>query len=154
MTAGLGDLYLYGEYGLLPEQAVLPYVSANLKLKVPTAATGNNFGSGEFDYGLGIVLRKSINTYVGFVDIGYWILGDPPGVNYKDPLTIGAGVGRFFGYGRYALMGIRIQPPDFVGIQLSPQSRINCYYHYGRGIERNQPGLPAFRRNGVGTLNN
>jgi hypothetical protein len=104
MTAGLGDLYLYGEYGLLPEQAVLPYVSANLKLKVPTAATGNNFGSGEFDYGLGIVLRKSINTYVGFVDIGYWILGDPPGVNYKDPLTIGAGVGRFFGYGRYALM--------------------------------------------------
>jgi len=104
MAAGLGDLYLYGEYGLLPEQAALPYVSASLKLKIPTAATGNNFGSGEFDYGLGIVLRKSINMYVGFLDLGYWILGDPPGVNYKDPFTIGAGVGRFFGYGRYGLM--------------------------------------------------
>lgn len=104
MIAGPGDLYLFGEYGLLPEQAALPYVSANLKPKIPTAATGNNFGSGEFDYGLGMVLRKSINTYVGFVDLGYWILGDPFGVNYKNPFTIGAGMGRFFGYGRYGLM--------------------------------------------------
>ncbi len=104
MATGLGDLYLYGEYGLLPEQAALPYVSASLKLKIPTAATGNNFGSGEFDYGLGMVLRKSVNMYIGFLDLGYWILGDPPGVNYKDPFTIGAGVGRFFGYGRYGLM--------------------------------------------------
>jgi len=104
MTAGLGDLYLYGEYGLLPEGNVLPFISANLKLKAPTAGTGNNFGTGEFDYGLGVTLRKSMNSYLGFVDFGYWVLGDPPGVNYKDPFTIGAGVGRFFGYGRYGLM--------------------------------------------------
>ena len=104
METGLGDLYLFGEYGVLPEQSVLPYVSANLKLKVPTAGTGNNFGSGEFDYGLGLTLRKSIENYTGFVDAGYWILGDPPGASYKDPFTFGAGLGRFFGYGRYALM--------------------------------------------------
>jgi hypothetical protein len=104
MEAGLGDFYLYGEYGLLTEQAVLPFVSATLKLKVPTAGTGNNFGTGEFDYGLGFVLRKSISMYIGFVDLGYWFLGDPPGASYKDPFTFGAGVGRFLGYGRYALM--------------------------------------------------
>lgn len=104
MTAGLGDLYLYGEYGLLPEGAALPFISANLKLKVPTAGTANNFGTGEFDYGLGVTLRKSIDSFLGFVDLGYWILGDPPGLNYKDPFTLGAGIGHFFGYGRYGLM--------------------------------------------------
>lgn len=104
MTAGLGDLYIYGAYGLIPEGNALPFISTNLKLKLPTAGTANNFGTGEFDYGLGITLRKRMNSYLGFIDFGYWLLGDPPGANYKDPFTISAGMGRFFGYGRYGLM--------------------------------------------------
>jgi len=95
MVVVLGDFYLYGEYVLFPERAAWPFISVNLKLKVPTAGTDNNFGTGEFDYGSGITLRKSLNSYLGFIDLSYWILGDPSGLNYKTPLPLGSVLGVF-----------------------------------------------------------
>ncbi len=104
MRFGLGDIYVYGEYRLLGRLTGLATVSLTGTLKLPTASQENNYGTGEFDYGLGGSVRKFMHSYSFFLDLGYLVIGDPVGISYNDPLTFGAGVGRFFFQGRYSVL--------------------------------------------------
>jgi hypothetical protein len=104
MTMGLGDLYLNGTYQLLPENLKHPYLALTARLKVPTAGTQNGFGSGEFDYGASLTLRKRFGSYLAIGEAGFWVLGDPPEVTYKDPLVVGIGAGKFFSGGRTGIL--------------------------------------------------
>ena len=101
---GLGDLYINGEYVIFAEKKGLPYLAGNVKLKIPTAGTTNNFGTGKFDYGFGFTVRKQMKGYLAVVDLGFWGLGDPSGINYNDIHVFGAGLGRFFNQNRYGLI--------------------------------------------------
>ena len=101
---GLGDLYVSGEYLIFAEGNGLPYIAGNVKLKIPTAGTTNNFGTGKLDYGFGFSARKQIKGYLAVVDLGFWGLGDPQGLKYNDIHSFGAGVGRFFNQNRYGMM--------------------------------------------------
>jgi hypothetical protein len=104
MTMGLGDLYLNGTYRLLPENPKRPYLALSIRLKAPTASTQNGFGSGEFDYGASLTLRKRFDSYIAISEIGFWTLGDPPGVTYRDPLVVGVGGGKFFNAGNTGIL--------------------------------------------------
>lgn len=101
---GLGDVYFYGEYRLLDERTPRPEVSITTQVKLPTASVAKNFGTGEYDYGLGLAFRKKMGTFAGFFDFGYTVIGDPAGATYKDPLAFGAGIGKVFDTGRYSLV--------------------------------------------------
>lgn len=101
---GLGDVYLYGEYLLFSEQGVVPTVAATGQMKIPTANAQNNYGTGEYDFGMAVSVRKSIHSMFVFSDIGYLNIGDPDGVIYKDPITFGLGFGKFFNTARSSLM--------------------------------------------------
>ncbi len=101
---GLGDIYLNGEYRIIAEDGQVPYVGGTVKLKIPTASTANHFGTGKPDYGLGFTFRKQVGGYAAFMDLGFWKIGDPEGVDYRDIHTFGVGMGRFLSGGRYGVM--------------------------------------------------
>jgi hypothetical protein len=100
---GIGDLNVFGEINLLKGTNVLPWISLSSQIKIPTASAENYFGTGEFDYGIGLTFRKKLFSFIAFGDIGYLNLGDPELITYLNPLTFGIGIGRGFDYGRYSL---------------------------------------------------
>lgn len=107
---GLGDVYLSGQYQLVgkgrsgPPQGGVPSIAVSAQIKFPTASTEPNYGTGEFDYGITANLSKRWNNYAGFLDVGYWLLGDTPEINYKNPFTYGIGIGRFFQNGQFSAL--------------------------------------------------
>lgn len=97
MNIGLGDFYLYGSYNLLNDYDHNIGVSLNPNIKFPTASMG--IGTGEFDYGVSLYIRKSLGTFSLLADAGVIKFGDPPGINYNNPFTYGIGVGKFISAG-------------------------------------------------------
>jgi outer membrane putative beta-barrel porin/alpha-amylase len=94
--SGLGDLVLRGRYYLLDEGALLPTVALTAKVKFPTADRDRGLGTGEFDEGLGIELSRTLSdAWIGFVDLGYTVLGDPPDVNLKNQWNYDVGAGYY-----------------------------------------------------------
>jgi len=103
-SGGLGDIFLRGEYTVLTERNSLPSVSLNGMIKIPVAHTSDIYGTGEFDFGMGIALRKQFGQYATFADVGYIALGSPEEYTYRDPVTYGFGAGRFFRNGQYSVL--------------------------------------------------
>jgi hypothetical protein len=103
LNMGIGDMYLFGEINLLKGTPVLPWIALSSQLKIPTASAESYFGTGEFDYGIGLTFRKQLLSLIAFGDIGYLNLGDPEDITYLNPLTFGIGIGRGFNYGKYSL---------------------------------------------------
>ncbi|KAB2849103.1 MAG: hypothetical protein F9K42_07855 [Ignavibacterium sp.] len=91
----LGDLYLYGSYQLLNEfnNPVDLYFTPGIKF--PTASASSGIGTGKFDYSISASIRRSIESFVLLAEAGFIKLGDPDGINYKNPFTYGFGVGKF-----------------------------------------------------------
>lgn len=69
-TEGLGDIIFAAKYQLLKDESwLLPNLSLRTAIKFPTANKDDLLGSGEFDYGAGLLLDK------GFFDRLYFYLG-------------------------------------------------------------------------------
>jgi len=129
LNYGLGDLYLYGELSLLREQASMPSLSLNTQVKVPTANRAKNYGTGEYDYGVGLSIRKSQNSFLFFADIGFLAIGDPENATFNDPMTFGLGVGKFFNQGRSSLM-LYYQSYSEILPGYQPPSQISLGYYF------------------------
>lgn len=104
MNVGLGDLFLLSNYQFISEDDFLSDVILNAEIKIPTASAHMGIGTGKFDYGTSLTFRKSFDTYVAIVDLGYLNLGDPSGFTYENPFTYSFGIGKFFDYGKYSLL--------------------------------------------------
>lgn len=97
-ASGLGDLVLKGRLYLLDDPgpaSFLPAVTPFFKLKFPTADEDDGLGTGEFDYGFGLEFDKRLNGLFLFADAGYTFIGDPPGINLRDRVSAGGGVGYY-----------------------------------------------------------
>ena len=105
-NVGLGDLFLTGEYeiirpalgqstGSFGPEGNSPTLGIGVQMKVPTASTADNFGTGEFDFGGSINYRQLFGAYVVMANAGYLVLGKPAGVDFRDPFSYGGGLGRF-----------------------------------------------------------
>ena len=101
---GLGDVYLSGQYRLIADQNFIPSVAVSAQIKLPTASNDRNYRTGEFDYGIRFNLSKRWKNYAGFLDAGYWLLGDTPEIDYQNPFTYGIGIGRFFSNGQFSAL--------------------------------------------------
>lgn len=104
LISGLGDLYASGNYKVFHQKDLFPAMYADLQVKVPTGSTTDNFSTGKFDFGAGVSLRETVESYVGFFDFGYLNIGKTPGLNYTNPFTFGIGIGKFFNDGQYSLL--------------------------------------------------
>ncbi|MEG8946459.1 transporter [Rosettibacter firmus] len=101
---GLGDISLYGSYNIFEDNASLFSLSLNSFFKIPTASYSLGLGTGKFDLGISATIRKMLDSYIGFLDLGYIEIGDPPNIKYNNPLSIGLGLGKFFDEGNYSLL--------------------------------------------------
>ncbi len=126
---GLGDIYLSGQYQLVTELNNPLSVALTGQIKFPTASSSKNFGTGEFDYGLTANFSKRLGDYAGFLDASYWLLGDSPEIDYRNPFTYGLGIGRFFSGGQFSILvyyqGYTTILPDFDPPQ---QGSLGLYY--------------------------
>lgn len=95
--SGLGDVSLKGRYNWIEQNDKLPFVDLVARLKFPTADEDKGLGTGEFDMGFGVELsRRFENDYIGFADLTYTFIGDPPDVEYDNRIDADLGVGYQF----------------------------------------------------------
>jgi len=101
---GFGDPLAHGDVLLVREGKILPAVRITADVKPPLADAERGFGTGEWDYAAGLSLAKALGTTLVFVDLSYWMLGDPVELDLKDPVAYGVGVGRPIAGGRLGIL--------------------------------------------------
>ena len=103
-NSGIGDLYLYSNYNLFNQYSSPLGLSIGGYIKFPTASTASGFGTGKFDFSLSTTLKRSFNSWLVYASGGYIFLGKPDSVDYKNPFTLNAGIGKFFGDGDFSVL--------------------------------------------------
>jgi hypothetical protein len=101
---GIGDLVVRAEFDVLKIQDTPQTVLLFVETKVPVASVEDGFGTGEWDYGTGLSLSRVFGGTFVSADVGYWILGDMPQLEFKDPVSYGAAVGFYFAAGSGGVM--------------------------------------------------
>lgn len=104
MHLGVGDMVAYADYRLFSDEMSALAIYLNAQVKAPTSSNDENLGTGKWDVGASITMRKGFDDFVTFVDAGYLDIGDPEGITYSNPLTFGVGVGKFFGQGKHSVL--------------------------------------------------
>ena len=97
--SGLGDVLLIGRYYLYTEreEGLMPSVLLLGRIKAPTADRDRGLGTGEWDEGAGLGLTKVLSeNLVGLADVGYTLIGDPPGANLLNQWSYDVGLGYYF----------------------------------------------------------
>jgi len=81
---------------LMDEQDWIPSVNLTGRIKFPTADEDKGLGTGEFDYGFGGELAKSLTRdLILYLDGGYTFLGDPKGRNFRNQWNYDVGLGYY-----------------------------------------------------------
>ena len=94
--SGLGDVTLASRYYLIDEQDWIPSVNLTGRIKFPTADEDKGLGTGEFDYGFGGELAKSLTRdLILYLDGGYTFLGDPKERNFRNQWNYDVGLGYY-----------------------------------------------------------
>jgi len=101
---GIGDLYLNGNFTLLKESDYLPALYIGGYVKIPTATSSFNIGTGEFDYQGSLGLRKYFNRFSVYAKVGYLVLGRVEDAEISDPITVNVGLGYRFDGGRNSIL--------------------------------------------------
>lgn len=96
-NSGLGDVLLRGRYYVVNESAFMPGVQVTARVKVPTADREKGLGTGKWDEGVGVSLRKQIfGSFLIFLNGGYTIIGKPPGAELRNRWSYDVGLGYAF----------------------------------------------------------
>ncbi len=125
---GMGDLVLRLDLQLLEEKKVLPSVSLIGDFKAPLADVDQGFGTGKADYGAGISLSKVFSRNLVLAEMTYWVLGDLPELELKNPVGYSVAIGRPIASGKLSVLVSfsgsseivnDVEPPAQVGIGLN-----------------------------------
>ena len=84
---GAGDLESSLAYLVFDERRILPAMALAGEVKFPTAQN-LQIGSGEFDYRLYLIASKRIGPVDLHFNVGYNIIGQPPGVHTQNPIDL------------------------------------------------------------------
>lgn len=90
-ATGIGDLETTLTYLIIEEKKYVPAFAIAGEVKFPTAGN-RQIGSGEFDYRFYAVASKRVGAFDIHLNLGYNIIGSPPGVDTKNPIDVEAGV--------------------------------------------------------------
>ena len=142
---GIGDIYLYGNAKLLGKTHKFSGVFLNSQIKIPIANIEKGLGTGEYDYGLNLLLKKSLKSFNLFSDIGFLVIGDSEDFTYNDPLTWGAGIGKSFRNGRYSTSVYYQQYSKIFDAYEPPrQISLGINYRLNKGIILSLAGIKGF----------
>lgn len=90
-ASGLGDVMVSGSVNVIENRESRVLVDLTGKIKLGTADETECLGTGESDLYLQGDFSKSFGTLSAYGSLGWRKVGDPPGVNFKDPFyyTVG-----------------------------------------------------------------
>ena len=151
---GLGDIFMSGNYQLYSDFENYFTALINFQIKFPTASGMTNTGTGKFDYGASVTLRKGFDSYLAIADLGYLNIGDPSGITYNNPFTYGVGFGKYFIDGNSSLLLYYQGYTEIVSGYAAPQQLSLGFNHQlssgltltligGAGLTKFSPGLLA-----------
>ena len=75
-STGMGDLVLKAKVNIRDEGNIVPALSTRLSVKLPTGDDDRAFGSGEVDWGLGLLLQKNIKKMNAYLNANVIFPGD------------------------------------------------------------------------------
>lgn len=84
--SGLGDVVGTVSYRLLTPTRDRPYLDLTGKIYLGTADPDSGLGTGENNYSLQADLGRDIGEVGIYGSVGYALIGDPPGVSYRNVL--------------------------------------------------------------------
>ncbi len=125
---GIGDPLAHAEFRLWKEGGAFPSLRITADVKVPIADVDRGFGTGQWDYSAGVSLSKSLGRTMLFTDLAYWVLGDLPDLELKNPLAYSVGLGHILPGARVGLLASvfgytrildGVDPPAQVSLGLS-----------------------------------
>jgi hypothetical protein len=107
--SGVGDVTLRARLRFVKAREANPLsLSGQLVIKLPSASEGKGLGTGESDVGFVALASKRFDPLAVHLNLGYLIVGDPPGVNFKNEVIYALGF-EFYtaiqGLGLYAELG-------------------------------------------------
>lgn len=148
--SGIGDIIFKARYYLLDEGAWLPNVSLFSRTKFPTADSERGLGTGEFDQGFGVETSKMLtDRWVGFADLGYTFIGDPPGLDLRNQWSYALGggyyltktlLGSLFYEERTALVSTLANPRDLLfAANWTPTPRVRFQSSFEVGLSSGAP---------------
>lgn len=88
-VAGLGDIVLAASWSALQYGPWL--IELGTKIKLATADEAKGLGTGKNDYSIQTELYRSLGSHTLFGTLGFKKMGDPDGVDLKDPLYASLG---------------------------------------------------------------
>ncbi len=153
-SVGLGDIFMTGNYKFYSDYENSFTASINYQIKFPTASGTTNIGTGKFDYGASVTLRKGFDSYLAIADLGYLNIGDPRGITYNNPFTYGVGFGKYFNDGNSSLLlyyqgfteivfGYAAPQQLSLGLNHQLSSKLTLTLIGGVGLTKFSPGLLA-----------
>ena len=89
-ATGLGDLETTLTYLVVEEKQYVPALAIAGEVKFPTAGN-RQIGSGEYDYRFYAVASKRLGNVDVHFNLGYNIIGAPPGASTKNPIDVELG---------------------------------------------------------------
>ncbi len=99
---GVGDPLGRVDVEILKRGRGFPSVSIAALAKPPVANAGRGFGTGEWDFGAGLSAARGMSRFFLSASMIYWKIGDPPGVDFKNPIAYSVAVGRPFAGSRFS----------------------------------------------------
>ncbi len=98
--SGVGDPLFRADFAVSESRAEGPGFGVYAVAKPPLADEDSGFGTGEWDYGAGITISRQAGSILFLADLGYWVYGDLPDLELKDPLTFSLGLSHSLSGGR------------------------------------------------------
>jgi hypothetical protein len=91
--SGIGDVVLSAGFALINEDDTqnLPHIDLTGKIKLGTADSDKGLGTGENDYSMQLDAYKAFGDFTPFATLGYRVMGDPPGTDFRNILFGSAG---------------------------------------------------------------
>ena len=90
-TSGLGDVMIAGSVNVVEDRESRVLIDLTGKVKLGTADAAECLGTGENDLYFQGDFTKSFGALSTFGSLGWRKMGDPPGVNFKDPFYFSLG---------------------------------------------------------------
>ncbi|MDR8393234.1 transporter [Aliifodinibius sp. S!AR15-10] len=97
--SSFGDPSIYANLKLYNSSSGMTSVQLNSGLKIPFANPSSGFGTGEWDFGVGVSGLQRVSNYFLFIDLMKWWFGNMPDLELKNPFTYSLGLSRSFGSG-------------------------------------------------------
>lgn len=91
--SSFGDPNIYANLNIYSSPSGTSSIQLNSSIKLPLANPSSGFGTGEWDYGLGLSASQRIGKLFVIIDLMKWWFGNLPDLVLENPLAYGAGVG-------------------------------------------------------------